>query len=62
MKRFIIALAFIALLAVPFSTQAVTVSELQAQIQSLLSTISGLQAQLQTQYQSGGVSAVSTIL
>jgi peptidoglycan hydrolase-like protein with peptidoglycan-binding domain len=59
MKRFIIALAFIALLAVPFSTQAVTVSELQAQIQSLLSTISGLQAQLQTQYQSGGVSAVA---
>lgn len=58
MKRLLVVFALIVSLVLPLGAQAVTVSELQAQIQSLLQMVSGLQSQLATQYQSGGVSSV----
>lgn len=52
MKRTLVALALICVFSVPFGAQAVTVSELQAQIQALLTTVSSLQVQLF--FQTGG--------
>lgn len=58
MKRLFIIPALIVSLVLPLGAHAVTVSELQAQIQSLLQMVSGLQSQLTTQYQTEGVSSV----